>query len=263
MAGWLKSMVVLKTEQDLALMRPACVLAQTVLDEVCEFIRPGITTKQIDEFAAERIGQYGAKSAFLGYRKYPCHLCISVNEQVVHGLANDRRLEFGDIISLDVGVVFNGFIGDTARTVAVGGCSVAAQRLMDVTEKSLYEGIAQAVPGKRVSDISRAIQNYVESNGFSVVREFVGHGVGRSMHEEPQIPNFVDPKCNQKLRPGMTLAIEPMVNAGSPATKILNDGWTVVTKDGQLSAHFEHTVLITEPEILTCPAKTLLKLKAR
>lgn len=258
-------MIILKSERDLEAMRPACVVARSVLDEVSEFIQPGRTTRQIDQFAASRIKHYGARSAFLGYRKYPCYICISVNEQVVHGLASDRRVDFGDIISLDVGVIYNGFVGDIARTVAVGGCDVSAQRLMDITEKALYEGIAQAVPDNRVTDISRAIQTYVESNGFSVVREFVGHGVGRSMHEEPQVPNYVDSKCNQKLRPGMTLAIEPMVNAGSPATKILNDGWTVVTKDGQLSAHFEHTVLITEsgPEILTCPAKTLLKSKAR
>jgi len=258
-------MIILKNERDLEAMRPACVVAGSVLNDVAGWIKPGVTTKEIDAFAASRIKHYGGKSAFLGYRKYPCQICISVNEQVVHGLASQRRVEFGDIISLDVGVVYNGFIGDTARTVAVGGCSVAAQRLMDVTEKSLYEGIAQAVPGKRVTDISRAIQNYVESNGFSVVREFVGHGVGRSMHEEPQIPNFVDPKSNQKLRPGMTLAIEPMVNAGSPGVKILNDGWTVVTQDGSLSAHFEHTVLITEgePEILTCPERMPSKLKAR
>src|SRR5262245_37088854 len=265
MAGWLKSMVVLKTEQDLALMRPACVLAQTVLDEVCEFIRPGITTKQIDEFAAERIGQYGAKSAFLGYKRYPCHLCISVNEQVVHGLANSRRVEFGDIISLDCGVIYNGFIGDTARTVAVGGCSVEAQRLMDVSEEALYEGIAQARAGSRVADISGAIQRYVEGHGYSVVREFVGHGVGRTMHEDPQVPNFVDDvKGSPTLRPGMTLAIEPMGNAGGPEVKMLDDGWTVVTKDGSLSAHFEHTVLITEsePEILTCPG-TVSDLKAK
>lgn len=258
-------MTVLKSERDLALMRPACVLAQTVLDEVCEFIQPGVTTRQVDEFAAERIRRYGAKSAFLGYRKYPCHLCLSVNEQVVHGLATDQRLKFGDIISLDVGVVYNGFIGDTARTVAVGGCSVEAQRLMDVTEQALYLGIAQALPGNRVVDISRAIQRYVEGNGYSVVREFVGHGVGRSMHEEPQVPNFDDGKKSPRLEPGLTIAIEPMVNAGSSAVKILNDGWTVVTKDGQLSAHFEHTVLVTEsePEILTCRAKTPLSLKAQ
>jgi len=244
-------------------MRPACVLASTVLDELSAFVRPGVTTREIDEFAASRIKQYGAKSAFLGYRKYPCNVCISVNDEVVHGLANDRRAQFGDIISLDVGVAYNGFIGDTARTVAVGGCNVQAQRLMDVTERALYEGIAQALSGNRVTDISRAIQNYVESNGFSVVREFVGHGVGRTMHEEPQVPNYVDGRSNQKLRPGMTLAIEPMVNAGGAAVKILNDGWTVVTRDGSLSAHFEHTVLITgaEPEILTCHEKMPSRLK--
>jgi methionyl aminopeptidase len=255
----------LKSEQELEAMRPACAIAGAVLNDVAAFIKPGVTTKQVDEFAAERIKSYGAKSAFLGYRKYPCHACISVNEQVVHGLAGPRVLNFGDIVSVDVGVVHNGFIGDTARTVAVGGCGVLAQKLMDVTEKSLYEGIAQAVSGKRITDISRAIQTYVETNGFSVVREFVGHGVGRSMHEEPQIPNFVDPKSNQKLRPGMTLAIEPMVNTGQPAVKILNDGWTVVTQDGSLSAHFEHTVLITEgePEILTWLEKKPSKLKAR
>jgi methionyl aminopeptidase len=258
-------MIILKSERDLEAMRPAGAVAGKVLNELAAFIQPGVTTKQVDEFAAERIKSYGAKSAFLGYRKYPCHACISVNEQVVHGLAGPRVLNFGDIVSVDVGVVHNGFIGDTARTVAVGGCSVLAQKLMDVTEKALYEGIAQALSGKRITDISRAIQKYVEGNGFNVVREFVGHGVGRSMHEEPQIPNFVDPKSNQKLRPGMTLAIEPMVNAGLPAVKILNDGWTVVTQDGSLSAHFEHTVLVTEgePEILTWPEKKPSRLKAR
>ena len=258
------AMIILKSARDLEAMRPACIVARTVLDEISDFIQPGVTTREIDLYGASRIKFYGAKSAFLGYRKYPCHVCISVNEQVVHGLANDRRVEFGDLISLDVGVMYNGFIGDTARTVAVGGCSVEAQRLMDVAERALYEGIAQALPNKRVVDISRAIQNYVESHGYSVVREFVGHGVGRSMHEEPQVPNFVDEKKSPRLRPGMTLAIEPMVNAGGPDVKLLDDGWTVVTKDGQLSAHFEHTVLITEaePDILTCPG-TLSKLKVR
>jgi methionyl aminopeptidase len=258
-------MIILKSQRDLEAMRPACAVARQVLDEVCDFVEPGRTTREVDQFAASRIKHYGARSAFLGYRKFPCHLCISVNEQVVHGLASERRLEFGDIISLDVGVFYNGFVGDNARTVAVGGCSVEAQRLMDVTEAALYEGIAQAIPGNRVVNISRAIQNYVESHGCSVVREFVGHGVGRSMHEEPQIPNFDDGKTSQRLRPGMTLAIEPMVNAGSADVKVLKDGWTVVTKDGQLSAHFEHTVLVTElePEILTCPAKTASKLKVR
>jgi methionyl aminopeptidase len=258
-----KKRVILKGEQDLELMRPACAIAAAVLNDVAAYIKPGLTTKQVDEYAAERIKSYGAKSAFLGYRKYPCQACISVNEQVVHGLAGPRVLKFGDIVSLDVGVVYNGFIGDTAKTVAVGGCGVLAQKLMDVTEKALYEGIAQAVPGNRVTDISRAVQEYVESNGFSVVREFVGHGVGKSMHEEPQIPNFVDARSNTKLEAGMTLAIEPMVNAGRPNVKILNDDWTVVTQDGSLSAHFEHTVLVTEgePEILTWPEKVPSKLR--
>ncbi len=244
-------------------MRPACMVAGTVLDEIAAFIRPGLTTRQVDEFAAGRIQAHGAKSAFLGYRKYPCQTCLSVNDEVVHGLATDRELNFGDIVSVDVGVFYKGFVGDTARTVAVGGCGVAAQRLMDVTERALYVGIAAAVPGNRVTDISRAVQNYVEGNGFSVVREFVGHGVGRAMHEEPQVPNFVDRKMNDKLRSGMTIAIEPMVNAGQAAVKILKDGWTVVTQDGSLSAHFEHTVLITDgkPEILTWPEKKPSALK--
>lgn len=256
-------MIILKTERELELMRPACAVARQVLDDVSEFIQPGITTRHIDAFAATRIKVYGARSAFLGYRKFPCHLCISVNEQVVHGLAGERCLRFGDIVSLDVGVVYRGFIGDTARTVAVGGCSVEAQRLMDVTQQALAEGIAQAVPGNRVAHISRAVQTCVESNGYSVVREFVGHGVGRSMHEEPQVPNFVDGKSSPKLRPGMTVAIEPMVNAGGPDVLLLKDGWTVVSKDASLSAHFEHTVLVTEsePEILTCPAKTPFDLR--
>ena len=257
-------MIILKSERDLEAMRPACAVASLVLNEVAEFIRPGVTTKQVDDFAASRMKRHGARSAFLGYRKYPCQMCISVNDQVVHGLASDRQLRFGDIVSLDVGVIYNGFVGDTARTVAVGGCGVLAQKLMDITEKALYEGIGQALPGGRVSDISRAIQAFVEGNGFNVVREFVGHGVGRSMHEEPQVPNFVDGNSSPKLRPGMTIAIEPMVNEGTADVKILNDGWTVVTRDGSLSAHFEHTVLITEsePEILTWPEKMPLKLKA-
>ena len=245
-------------------MRRACAVAGAVLNDVAAFIQPGVTTKQVDDFAAARMQHYRARSAFLGYHKYPCQICISVNEQVVHGLAGPRQLRFGDIVSLDIGVVCDGFIGDTARTVAVGGCSLLAQKLMDVTEKALYEGIAQTRPRNRVVDISRAVQNYVEANGFSVVREFVGHGVGRKVHEEPQVPNFVDGKPSPKLEPGMTIAIEPMVNAGLPGVKILNDGWTVVTQDGSLSAHFEHTVLITEgePEILTWPERTPSQLKA-
>ncbi|MBI5384968.1 MAG: type I methionyl aminopeptidase [Verrucomicrobia bacterium] len=258
-------MIILKTERDLQAMRPACRLAAVVLDEVSAFIQPGVTTRMIDEFAAQRIAGYGAKSAFLGYKKFPCHLCISVNDQVVHGLASERRVDFGDLVSLDVGVRYNGWIGDNARTVAVGGCDLKAQRLLDITEQALYEGIAVAKPGNRVTDISHAVQRFVESNGYSVVREFVGHGVGKSMHEDPQVPNFVETGKHQaKLKPGMTIAIEPMVNAGSANVKVLKDGWTVVTEDGQLSAHFEHTVLITEngPEILTCHEKTALKSKA-
>jgi methionyl aminopeptidase len=247
-------MIVLKNEREQQAMRLAGGVAATVLDEVAAVVRPGVTTREIDDYAAERIRTHGGRSAFLGYKKYPCHLCISVNEEVVHGIAGRRRLEFGDLVSLDVGVRYEGFIGDNARTVPVGGCSPAAQKLIDVTERALYEGISQARAGNRVLDISRAVQSLVEANGFGVVREFVGHGVGRSMHEEPQVPNFVDGKSSPRLRPGMTLAIEPMVNAGVAAVRMLGDGWTVVSADGQWSAHFEHTVLITDDaaEILTC-----------
>lgn len=250
-------MIILKNERDIEAMRAAGMVAASVLDEIARWLSPGMTTKQVDDYAAARIRFYGARSAFLGYRKYPCQCCLSVNDEVVHGLASDRRLQFGDILSVDVGVIYRGYVGDNARTVAVGGCGMAEQKLMDVTERALFDGIAQAVPGNRVADISRAIQEHVESNGFSVVREFVGHGVGRSVHEDPQIPNYVEGKTSPKLRPGMTLAIEPMVNAGTADVKILRDGWTAVTKDGMPSAHFEHTVLITEsePEILTCQEK--------
>lgn len=257
-------MIILKNERDLEAMRPACRVANAVLQEAAAFVQPGVTTRELDEYAASRIKHYGGKSAFLGYRKYPCNICISVNDEVVHGLAGPRQLRFGDIVSLDVGVFYRGFVGDNATTVAVGGCSVEAQRLMDVADGALAEGIARAVPGNRVVDISRAIQTYVERNGYSVVREFVGHGVGRAVHEKPEVPNFVDGKSSPRLRPGMTLAIEPMVNAGGAAIKILSDRWTAVTQDGSLSAHFEHTVLVTgsEPEILTCPEQAPGKSKA-
>jgi methionyl aminopeptidase len=250
-------MIILKSERDLEFMRPACQIAAAVLEEVATGIVPGMSTREIDQLGAERIKAHGARSAFLGYKKYPCNICISVNDEVVHGVADDRRVQFGDIVSLDVGIIYRGYVGDNARTVAVGGCDVLAQKLMDVTERALYEGIGAAVRGNRVEDISRAIQTYVEANGFNVVREFVGHGVGRSVHEDPQVPNFVDGSGTVKLKPGMTLAIEPMVNAGTAEVKILKDGWTVVTRDGKPSAHFEHTVLITEgePEILTCLKK--------
>ncbi len=247
-------MIPVKNQREQEAMRAAGAVAAAVLSEVTAFIRPGVTTAEVDRFAAECIRRQGARSAFLGYKKYPCHVCISVNEEVVHGLAGSRRLGFGDIVSVDVGVVYRGFIGDTARTVPVGGCSPLAQKLIDVTEQALYIGISRARAGYRVVDISRSIQEFVESHGFSVVREFVGHGVGRSMHEEPQVPNYVDGKKSPRLVPGMTLAIEPMVNAGRPQVRVLEDGWTVVTEDGLPSAHFEHTVLVTEgePEILTC-----------
>ena len=186
----------LKSEDDLLLMRPACEVAGKVLDEVSAYIKPGMTTREVDNFAAERIKSYGGKSAFLGYRKYPCYTCLSVNSEVVHGLATERELRLGDIVSVDVGVLYKGFIGDTARTVAVGGCSLAAQQLLEVTEQSLYLGIAQAKADNRVVDISIAVQQYVEKHGFSVVREFVGHGVGRTMHEEPQVPNFDEGRKN-------------------------------------------------------------------
>jgi methionyl aminopeptidase len=249
-------MIVIKTPRDLEAMRPACRVARAVLHEVAARIQPGVTTREIDGFAAECIRRRNARSAFLGYKKYPCHICISVNNEVVHGLAGPRSLQFGDIVSLDVGVYYNGFVGDTAMTVPVGGCDVATQRLLDVTERALWEGIAQARAGHRVADISQAIQGFVEGHGYSVVREFVGHGVGRQVHEEPQVPNYVERgKSSPRLRPGMTLAIEPMVNAGRKEVRVLSDGWTVVTEDGKSSAHFEHTVLITEgdPEVLTCP----------
>jgi len=251
-------MIILKRGQDLERMRAACRLAGLVRDEVAQRIAPGMTTREVEAIAGERIRAYGAKSAFLGYRRYPCQICISVNEEVVHGLASDRRLKFGDIVSLDVGVRYEGFVGDTARTVAVGGCDLTAQKLLDVTEQSLYQGIAQARAGNRVVDISRAVQTFVEGHGFSVVRELVGHGVGRAVHEDPQVPNFVDDEISPPLRPGMTLAIEPMVNAGTREVRVLKDGWTVVTRDARLSAHFEHTVLITEaePEIMTCCDQT-------
>lgn len=256
-------MIILKNEREQDAMRAAGAIAGLVLDEVANYVAPGLTTREVERFGAARIKQHGARSAFLGYRRYPCHLCISVNEEVVHGIAGDRRLQFGDIVSLDVGVVYNGFIGDTARTVPVGGCRPEVQRLLDVTERALGEGIAQAIPGNRVVDISRAIQRLVESHGYSVVREFVGHGVGRSMHEDPKVPNFVEDEPSPRLRPGMTLAIEPMVNVGSPEVRLLEDGWTVVSADGKPSAHFEHTVLITEstPEILTTCSQIVSRLK--
>jgi methionyl aminopeptidase len=223
------------------------------LRDVAALVQPGRTTGELNDAAGQMIAQRGGKSPFLGYRGYPGHICVSVNNEVVHGIPGKRKLQYGDIVSLDVGIILNGYVGDNATTVAVGLVAPRTQQLLRVTEQALAAGIAQARVGKRVGDISHAIQTTVEVNGFSAVREFVGHGVGRKMHEEPQIPNFGRPKDGPKLKPGMTLAIEPMINAGTHEVKVLSDGWTVVTDDGAPSAHFEHTVLITEgePEILT------------
>jgi len=246
----------IKTPAEQELMRVACRAAATTLQDVARCVRPGVATRDLDAYAAERIRNIGGKSAFLGYRKYPRHICISINDEVVHGLAGDRVIETGDVVSIDVGVMVDDFIGDNATTVIVGECEKNTQKLVEVTKRSLYAAISCAVAGNRVLDISKAVQDLVESNGFSVVREFVGHGVGRKVHEEPQVPNFVEPRRRSPvLEPGMTLAIEPMVNAGKPGVRILRDGWTVVTKDGKPSAHFEHTVLIRdgEAEVLTWP----------
>ena len=234
-------------------MRAAGLAAGTVLQKLTELVRPGVTTKELDVAAADFMVDQGCKSAFFGYRGFPGQACISVNEEVVHGIGGNRRLQVGDILKLDVGVNKDKWIGDTATTVAVGSVPQATIKLLDVTSSALKAGIAHAYSGKRLGDLCFAIQQEVEKNGFSVVREFVGHGVGRQLHEEPQVPNFGKAGTGPKLKAGMTLAIEPMVNIGKAAVQILSDNWTVVTKDGSLSAHFEHTVLITksEPEILT------------
>jgi len=240
-------------------MRAACQAATEVMEQVAAMVAPGRRTKDLDEAAAALIKARGGKSAFLGYRGYKGNICVSVNEEVVHGLPGERRVQYGDVVSLDVGVVLDGFVGDTATTVAVGMIQFETQRLLDVTEKALYAGIAAARAGNRVEDISRAIQQTVEGAGFGVVREFVGHGVGRKLHEDPQIPNFVERgKKSPMLRAGMTLAIEPMTTQGRPEVELLRDGWTVVTKDGLPAGHFEHTVAVTEgePEILTCRKTT-------
>lgn len=255
----------IKTPSEQAFMRTACRASARVLGAVTKQARPGITTRELDDYAAECIDKIGGQSAFLGYKGFPRHSCISVNDEVVHGIGSEREIEFGDIVSIDIGVEIDGFIGDNAKTVIVGECDIKTQKLIEVTEASLYAGISCAVAGNRVSDISRAIQDLVESSGFSVVREFVGHGVGRTMHEDPQVPNFVEPrKKSAELRPGMTLAIEPMVNAGKAAVKVLRDGWTVVTRDGRPSVHFEHTILVRdgEAEVLTCLEETKYGLNA-
>jgi methionyl aminopeptidase len=234
-------------------MRAANALVAEVLAELARMVSPGVTTKDLDARAEKLVHDGGAEPAFKGYRGYPSTLCASVNEQVVHGIPSSRALDEGDIISLDMGVKLNGYYGDSAVTVPVGRVSEEATKLLRVTRESLEKGIAQVRLGGRISDIGHAIQQHVEAHGFSVVREFVGHGIGAALHEEPQIANYGEPGRGPRLAEGMTLAIEPMVNLGRPAVKVLSDGWTAVTKDGSLSAHFEHTVAVTKdgPLVLT------------
>lgn len=251
-------MITLKSERELVHMREAGRIVAEVLAQVKESVAPGVTTLDLEEIADEIIvGKYGAIPSFKGYRGFPGLVCASVNEEIVHGIPGERVLRDGDIVSVDVGVIYQGFHGDAAVTVAVGEIDAEGQRLLDVTAESLKVGIEAAIPGKWTSDISKAVQQYVESQGFSVVREYTGHGIGRRMHEDPQIPNYFNPKAGGrvKMRPGMTFALEPMVNVGDWRTKVLDDQWTVVTADGKRSAHFEHTVAVTKngPEILTRP----------
>jgi methionyl aminopeptidase len=254
-------MIPIKTASEIESMREACRIAASVLAAMKAQVRAGVSTYELDQLARDLMMEEGASSAChnyqVGRKRFPSYTCISVNEEVVHAIASQKRvLERGDIVTLDVTIVHRGWIGDNACTVAVGDIEPGVERLVRVTEEAMFEGIAAARPGNRVRDISHAIQRYVETRGLSVVRKFVGHGVGRSMHEEPQIPNFVERGARSpELAPGMTLAIEPMVNLGRPDVEVLADGWTVVTRDRRPSAHFEHTVLITPggPEILTVP----------
>ncbi|MEO7932572.1 MAG: type I methionyl aminopeptidase [Chthoniobacterales bacterium] len=251
-------MIPIKTAKEIDRMREAGRRAGEIIGQVSRLVQPGVTTGEIDVAAAELIAQHRCTSAFLGYRGFPGNICISLNEEVVHGIGGKRRIQYGDIVKLDIGVFYEGFVGDTATTVAAGAIDSKIQNLLEATEASLYLAIKQAVAGNRVGDISSAVEDEITAHGFSVVREFVGHGVGRKLHEEPQVPNYGRPRSGAKLKPGMTLAIEPMVNMGTSAVKILADGWTVVTADARPSSHFEHTVLITdgEPEILTWREKS-------
>ena len=246
-------MIAIKSDRELALMRQACKITAAARALAGEMVRPGVSTKQIDAAVHDFIVSQGAKPSFLGYHGFPASACISVNDTVIHGIPGGYVLQEGDIVSIDVGAFYKGYHGDCAATFPCGAISTQAQKLIDVTKQSFYEGLRFATPGHRVSDISHAIQTYVESNGFSVVRSFVGHGVGAQLHEEPEVPNFGNPGRGPRLLRGMTLAIEPMVNDGVYDVKVLKDGWTTVTADGKLSAHYENTVLITdgEPEILT------------
>jgi methionyl aminopeptidase len=245
--------IVIKSKDEIERIADACQIVAATIEALKEFVGSGQTTREIEKFSDDIIRKNGGKAAFKGYRGFPSSICISVNDQVVHGIPSGRKLKEGDIVSIDIGVFYNGYHGDAAITLPVGAVGEEAQRLMKVTEESLYVGIDAAGVGGRVSDISCAIQSHVESNGFSVVRAFVGHGIGKLLHEEPQIPNYGPCDRGARLRDGMTLAIEPMVNAGVSKVNILEDGWTAVTADGRLSAHFEHTVAITEdgPRVLT------------
>lgn len=248
-------MIIIKSASELELMRQANQIVGQVLQAVSRMAAPGVTTAQLDRAAEEMCRQMGCRPAFKGYNGYPFALCCSVNEEVVHGFPGERALREGDIISMDFGVIKDGFYGDSATTVAVGQVSPEARKLMDATRRALEAGIEQARPGNRLGDISAAVQRVAEEAGFSVVRQFVGHGIGRALHEEPQVPNYGAPGKGVKLKAGMVLAIEPMVNVGAYGVKILSDGWTAVTVDGKLSAHYEHTVAITEdgPRILSLP----------
>jgi methionyl aminopeptidase len=247
-------MIILKSLQEIEKIRRAGLIVADVLERIREIVLPGVSTLALDEFAERFIRREGAIPAFKGYRGYPRTLCTSVNSEVIHGIPSSNIfLSQGDIVSIDVGVIVDGFYGDAAVTLPVGTIAPEAERLIKVTEESLYRGIAEARAGNRLFDISHAVQGHVESHGYSVVREYVGHGIGRSLHEDPQIPNFGEPQQGPRLKPGMVLAIEPMVNVGGSATVVKEDHWTAVTADGSLSAHFEHTVAIMPdgPWILT------------
>ena len=252
-------MIILKTPAEIAVMAEASRVVADALTIVRKAVCPGISTEELDRIAEEAIRARGAVPAFKGYRSYPKSLCASVNEQVVHGIPSKRKLKEGDIIGLDLGAIVGGFYGDSAVTVAVGRVPEETAKLVQVTEAALYLGIKQAVVGNRLTDISNAVQQHVESAGFSVVTEFVGHGIGRQLHEEPQVPNYGKPGQGPRLQPGMVLAIEPMVNMGRSAVRVLEDRWTAVTVDGSLSAHFEHTIAVEPsgaPRILSQLEKT-------
>ena len=239
-------MILLKSPQELAKMEVANRIVAEVLEGIKERVAPGVETRELDELAEAMCRDRGVEPAFKGYRGYPRSVCISVNEEIVHGIPGPRRIKAGDLVSLDFGVKYQGYYGDAALTVAVGEVTPKAKVLMEATEKALYAGIEQAKVGKRLTDISHAVQTVVEGAGFGVIREFVGHGIGRSLHEDPQIPNFGPPGRGPLLQAGMTLAIEPMTSMGGWQVKILQDGWTAVTQDGSLAAHYEHTVAVTE-----------------